>query len=54
MLHLPLGGEFYEIMPVVVMIASSAITMIVVSLITPKPNEATLAKFFDPLASSRD
>ncbi len=53
-LHLPLGGEFYEIMPVVVMIASSAITMIVVSLITPKPNEATLAKFFDPLASSRD
>jgi SSS family solute:Na+ symporter len=53
-LHLPLGGEFYEIMPVVVMIASSAITMIVVSLITPKPNEATLAKFFDPPAGSSD
>ncbi len=53
-LYLPLGGESYEIMPVVVMIASSAVTMIVVSLITPKPNEATLAKFFDLPASSSD
>jgi SSS family solute:Na+ symporter len=44
--HLPLGGESYEIMPVMVMVASSAIAMIVVSLITPKPNDETLAKFF--------
>lgn len=47
-LHLPLGGESYEIMPVVVMLASSALTMVVVSLITPKPTQETLAKFFEP------
>ncbi|MCD0458244.1 sodium:solute symporter family protein [Roseiconus lacunae] len=45
-LKLPLGGEEYELMPVVAMLASSLITMVVVSLITPKPNEATLKKFF--------
>jgi len=44
--HLPIGGESYEIMPVVVMLASSAIVMVLVSLMTPKPNEATLSKFF--------
>lgn len=46
-IHLPIGGESYEVMPVVVMIACSTIAMIVVSLITPKPSDATLAKFFD-------
>ena len=46
-IHLPLGGERYEIMPVVVMLGSSLITMIVVSLVTPKPSDETLAKFFD-------
>jgi len=45
-LHLPLGGESYEIMPVTAMIASSLITMVVVSWCTPKPREATLKKFF--------
>ncbi len=45
-LHLPFGGENYEIMPVVVMLLSSLVTMVVVSLITPKPSEQTLAKFF--------
>nr|WP_286178253.1 sodium:solute symporter family protein [Rhodopirellula sp. JC639] len=45
-LKLPLGGEEYEIMPVVVMLASSLVTMIVVSLVTPKPSEQTLARFF--------
>lgn len=45
-LHLPLGGESYEIMPVVVMFASCLITTVVVSLVTPKPKEETLAKFF--------
>ncbi|WP_372895187.1 sodium:solute symporter family protein [Stieleria sp.] len=45
-LKLPLGGEEYEIMPVVVMLASSLVTMIVVSLVTPKPSEKTLARFF--------
>lgn len=44
--HLPLGGEEYEIMPVVVMLLSSSITMVVVSLLTPKPKPETLAKFF--------
>ncbi len=46
-IHLPIAGESYEVMPVVVMVASSAIVMIIVSLITPRPSEATLAKFFD-------
>lgn len=46
-LYLPIGGESYEIMPVVVMLLSSLVTMVVVSLVTPKPNEETLAKFFD-------
>jgi SSS family solute:Na+ symporter len=45
-IHLPIGGESYEVMPVVAMITCSAIAMIGVSLITPKPSEATLAKFF--------
>ncbi|QEF96431.1 Sodium/proline symporter [Stieleria maiorica] len=45
-LKLPLGGEEYEIMPVVVMLTSSLVTMVVVSLVTPKPSEETLARFF--------
>jgi SSS family solute:Na+ symporter len=45
-LHLPLGGTKYEVMPVVVMLLSSLITMVVVSLVTPKPRPETLAKFF--------
>lgn len=40
------AGEHYEVMPVTLMIAASTIAMIVVSLITPKPSAATLAKFF--------
>ena len=44
--ELPLGGESYEIMPVVVMFLSAGITMVVVSWITPKPKDETLAKFF--------
>ena len=47
MLELPLGGESYELMPVVAMMLSSTVTMIVVSLITAKPSEEKLAKFFD-------
>jgi SSS family solute:Na+ symporter len=47
-----IGDESYEIMPVLVMFASSLITMVVVSLITPKPKDETLAKFFDPPAAS--
>ncbi len=46
-INLPIGSESYELMPVVVMVACSAITMIVISLVTPKPSDATLAKFFD-------
>jgi SSS family solute:Na+ symporter len=46
-LYLPIGGESYEIMPVVVMLLSSLVTMVVVSWVTPKPNDETLAKFFD-------
>lgn len=45
-LYLPLGGEKYEVMPVVVMLLSSLITMLVVSLVTPGVKPETLAKFF--------
>ena len=45
-IHLPIGGESYEVMPVVAMLLCSLITMVVVSLITPKPKPETLAKFF--------
>lgn len=40
-------GAPYELMPVVAMVASSALTMIIVSLITPPPKEETLVRFFD-------
>jgi len=46
-LHLPIGGQTYELMPVVAMVASSLVTMVVVSWVTPKPRPETLAKFFD-------
>lgn len=36
-----------NMMPVVIMFASSAVATVLVSLITPAPSEATLAKFFD-------
>ena len=45
-LKLPIGDEGMPIMPVVVMLLSSTVTMIAVSMITPKPSEKTLAKFF--------
>ena len=46
-LKLPFGEEGMPIMPVVAMLLSSTLTMIAVSLITPKPSDKTLAKFFD-------
>ena len=46
-LELPIGGENYEIMPVVVMFLSSTVTMVVVSVATPKPSDEKLAKFFN-------
>jgi SSS family solute:Na+ symporter len=33
-------------MPVTLIVAASAITLVVVSLLTPKPSEVTLRKFF--------
>ncbi|MEO9593516.1 sodium:solute symporter family protein, partial [Rhodopirellula bahusiensis] len=45
-LRLPIGGESYEVMPVVAMVFSTLIAMVVVSLVTPKPPQETLAKFF--------
>ncbi|QDU88110.1 Sodium/proline symporter [Pirellulimonas nuda] len=39
-------GEVYEVMPVLPMIIASSLALVVVSLITPKPNPATLAKYF--------
>ena len=45
--EVPIGESTYEIMPVVVMFLAAAVTMVVVSMITPKPKEETLAKFFN-------
>ncbi len=47
-LQVPLAGETYEVMPVVAMILSSLVTMVLVSLVTPKPKPTTLNKFFPP------
>ncbi|MEM8912013.1 MAG: sodium:solute symporter family protein [Planctomycetota bacterium] len=46
-MEVPLGDSAFEIMPVVVMVLSSLVTMVVVSVVTPKPKPETLAKFFD-------
>lgn len=45
-LKFSLGESTYEVMPVVAMLLSSLITMVGVSLVTPKPSDATLKKFF--------
>lgn len=45
-LEIPLGDATYEVMPVAAIFAASAIATVVVSLITPKPSEETLVKFF--------
>lgn len=45
-LDIPLGGTTYELMPVAGMFLVSVVTLVVVSSITPKPNDATLDKFF--------
>ncbi|ELP29809.1 sodium:solute symporter family protein [Rhodopirellula baltica] len=45
-LRLSIGEESYEVMPVVAMVFSTLIAMVVVSLVTPKPPQETLAKFF--------
>jgi SSS family solute:Na+ symporter len=42
----PVGASVYEVMPVVPMFLASAVALVVVSLVTPKPTAATLAKFF--------
>ncbi|MEM6329692.1 MAG: sodium:solute symporter family protein [Planctomycetota bacterium] len=45
-LELAIAGETYEVMPVAAMFLASTLALFLVSLITPKPSEATLAKFF--------
>ena len=52
-LDVPLGGETYELMPVAAMFAASMLAMIVVSLVTPKPSDTTLARFFPKIDSAR-
>ena len=44
---LQLAGETYSMMPVAPMFAASVFSLVVVSLLTRPPSEATLAKFFD-------
>lgn len=46
-LHVPLGAESYEVMPVVVMTLASTVAMVAVSLVTTPPSAQTVAKFFD-------
>ena len=45
-LRLPIGEAQYQVMPVAAMVLSSALTMVAVSLVTKKPSDATLRKFF--------
>jgi SSS family solute:Na+ symporter len=42
----PVGGSVFEVMPVVPMFVAATVALVVVSLVTPKPSAATLAKFF--------
>lgn len=42
----------YDVMPVTGMIAASTVALVVVSLVTPKPSQATLDKFFTPKKSA--
>jgi SSS family solute:Na+ symporter len=46
MLEIPWAGTTHPVQPVVVMILSSAVTMVAVSCVTPKPKPETLEKFF--------
>ena len=41
-----LGGATFEVMPVAPMVLASAAALVAVSLATPKPSDATLARFF--------
>jgi SSS family solute:Na+ symporter len=43
---IPIGGKTYEVMPIAIMFTASTVAMILVSLVTPKPSQATLNKFF--------
>ena len=43
---LTLGGVTYETMPVATIFAASAAALVIVSLMTPRPNDKTLTKFF--------
>jgi SSS family solute:Na+ symporter len=52
-LDLAIGGNQYELMPVVAMILSSLITMVVVSLVTPKPSAEKIEKFFPGQETAR-
>ena len=45
-LELPVGEATYEVMPVAAMFLASSVALVVVSLLTPKPSDATLGKFF--------
>ena len=45
-LELTLGETTHELMPVTAMFAASTLALVVVSLVTPRPQAETLAKFF--------
>lgn len=47
-IELPLGGESYPVLPVFPLVVASTVAMVAVSLLTPRPSEETLARFFPP------
>ncbi len=45
-IRMPIGGEFYEVMPVALIFAASLAALVLVSLVTPSPSKQTLSKYF--------
>ena len=46
LIHLPLGGQVYELMPVTGMLLASTIALIAGSLVSKPMSDATIEKFF--------
>jgi SSS family solute:Na+ symporter len=51
-LSLSIGEAVYEVMPVAAIFLASSLALVVVSLVTPRPSDDTLKKFFPPQPAS--
>ena len=51
-LSLSIGEAVYEVMPVAAIFLASSLALVVVSLMTPRPSDETLEKFFPPQPAS--